>query len=75
MIIELSVKNAEARSFGLYYFVRDFIVSFAAFLGGFLWKISPEINLFTASLAGAAGTLFFLFFGKGIDKLKHSKNI
>lgn len=75
MIMELSVKNAEARSFGLYYFMRDFVVSFAAFLGGFLWKISPEINLFTASIAGAVGTLFFLFFGKGIDKLKHSKSV
>jgi MFS family permease len=72
MIIELSVKNAEARSFGLYYFIRDFIVSFAAFIGGFLWKISPELNLFTASLTGAAGTLFFLFFGKGTDKLKQN---
>ena len=68
MIMELSVKNAEARSFGLYYFVRDFIVSFAAFIGGFLWQISPEFNLFTASVTGAAGTLFFLFFGKGINK-------
>ena len=72
MIMELSVKKAEARSFGLYYFIRDFIVSFAAFFGGLLWKISPEINLFTASLTGVAGTLFFLFFGKGTDKLKQS---
>ena len=68
MIMELSVKNAEARSFGLYYFVRDFIVSFAAFIGGFLWQISPELNLFTASVTGAAGTLFFLFFGRGTYK-------
>jgi len=70
MILELSVKNAEARSFGLYYFIRDFIVSFAAFFGGVLWKISPELNLYTASLTGVAGTLFFLFFGKGTDKLR-----
>lgn len=70
MIVELSVKGAEARSFGLYYFIRDFIVSFAAFLGGFLWKISPELNLFTASITGAAGTLFFLFFGKGAGKVR-----
>jgi len=72
MIMELSVKNAEARSFGLYYFARDFIVSFAAFIGGFLWQISPELNLFTASVTGAAGTLFFLLFGKGIDKASKS---
>ncbi len=69
MIMDLSVKNAEARSFGLYYFVRDFIVSFAAFAGGFLWKISPSVNLFTAAAAGVIGTLFFLFFGRGTDKV------
>jgi len=69
MIMDLSVKNAEARSFGLYYFVRDFIVSFAAFAGGFLWKISPSVNLFTAVSAGVVGTLYFAFFGRGTDKV------
>lgn len=74
MILELSVKNAEARSFGLYYFIRDFIVSFAAFFGGFLWKISPAFNLYSAAAAGAAGTLFFALFGKGADKISKSGN-
>jgi MFS family permease len=69
LILELSVRNAEARSFGLYYFVRDMIVSLAAFSGGLLWNISPEVNLFTAFAAGIAGTLFFAFFGKGTQKL------
>jgi MFS family permease len=69
MILELSVKNAEARSFGLYYFVRDFVVSFAAFVGGFLWKISPAFNLYAAAAAGAAGTLYFAFFGRGTEKI------
>lgn len=70
LILELSVKNAEARSFGLYYFIRDMIVSVAAFSGGLLWSISPEVNLFTAFAAGIAGTLFFVFYGKGTQKLK-----
>ncbi len=74
MIIELSVKNAEARSFGLYYFVRDFVVSFAAFLGGFLWKISPAFNLYTAAATGIAGTLFFVFFGKGTEKITEKES-
>jgi len=69
MIMDLSVKNAEARSFGLYYFVRDIIVSFAAFAGGFLWMIAPSVNLFTAAAAGVIGTLFFVLFGKGTDKV------
>jgi MFS family permease len=65
MIMDLSIKNAEARTFGLYYFIRDFVVSFAAFAGGFLWSISPSVNLFTAAIAGAIGTIFFALFGKG----------
>jgi predicted MFS family arabinose efflux permease len=69
MIMDLSVKNAEARSFGLYYFARDFIVSFAAFAGGFLWNISPSLNLFIASGTGILGTLYFVFFGRGTDKV------
>ncbi len=69
MIMDLSVKNAEARSFGLYYFVRDFVVSFAAFAGGFLWSISPSVNLFAAAAAGIVGTLFFAFFGKGSERV------
>lgn len=72
MILELSVAGAEARSFGLYYFIRDMIVSVAAFMGGFLWKISPELNFFTAFAAGLAGTIYFIFFGKGIEKVKQS---
>jgi len=68
MILDLSVKNAEARTFGLYYFMRDFVVSFAAFLGGFLWKADPSLNLFIAAAAGAAGTIFFIIFGKGSEK-------
>jgi MFS family permease len=68
LILDLSVKNAEARSFGLYYFVRDMIVSLAAFFGGFLWKINPSVNMLTAFAAGIAGTLFFLFWGKGTNR-------
>ena len=68
LIMDLSVVKAEARTFGLYYFIRDFIVAFAAFLGGFLWKLNPSVNLFIAAAAGAAGTLFFAFFGKGTEK-------
>jgi MFS family permease len=74
MILDLSVGNAEARTFGLYYFIRDFIVSFAAFLGGFLWKVDPSLNLFTAAAAGIAGTIFFVFFGRGTDKPRLTEN-
>ena len=72
MILDLSVKDAEALTFGLYYFIRDMIVSVAAFIGGFLWAVSPGLNLFTAAAAGAAGTIYFIFFGRGTERIvKH----
>lgn len=67
LILELSKKGTEARSFGMYYFIRDGIVAFAGFLGGVLWKISPELNLFLAAGFGILGTLYFAFFGRGTD--------
>lgn len=67
MIMDFSGKGIEARSVGLYYFTRDFIVSFAAFAGGFLWKINPSVNFFTASIFGLAGTVYFILFGKGAE--------
>lgn len=70
LILELAVQGAEARSYGLYYFVRDSIVAFAGFLGGVLWKYSPEWNLFAAGTFGIIGTLYFVFFGRGTEKVK-----
>ncbi len=67
IILDLSPKEAKARGFGLYYFVRDFVVSFAAFFGGWLWKQNPVINLFTATAFGVVGTLLFIFYGKGTN--------
>jgi MFS family permease len=68
LILELSIHGAEARSYGLYYFIRDGIVAFAGFLGGVLWKYSPELNLFVAGAFGITGTIYFVFFGRGTDK-------
>ncbi len=67
LILELSKKGTEARSFGMYYFVRDGIVAFAGFLGGVLWKVSPELNLFLATGFGILGTLYFAVYGRGTD--------
>jgi len=44
---------------GAYYLVRDLIVSLAAILGAYLWKISPEINFLGAAAFGVAGSLFY----------------
>jgi MFS family permease len=72
LILELSIIGAEARSYGLYYFIRDGIVAFAGFLGGVLWKYSPELNLFAAGAFGIIGTLYFAFLGKGTQKTVES---
>ena len=68
LITDLCPPESKARTFGLYYFLRDFTVSFAAFLGGLLWMQSPGLNLFSAAFFGMLGTLYFIFFGKGTSR-------
>ena len=64
LIMDLAPEGKKAGMFGAYYLARDVIVSFAAFGGAFLWRVSPATNLITAFCFGAAGTLFFFFFGR-----------
>ena len=64
LIADFCPQHSKARTFGLYYFIRDFTVAFAAFAGGWLWKQSPELNLFASAAFGAAGTVYFVLFGK-----------
>jgi MFS family permease len=68
MIVDLAVPEARARTVGNYYFIRDTIVSIAAFGGGLLWKISPGVNLWTAFAFGIIGTTFFGIWGKGAER-------
>ncbi|MRR31537.1 MFS transporter, partial [bacterium] len=53
--------------FGLYYLLRDVIVSLAAFSAGWLWNISPQVNFLAAFGFGLVGTLFFAIFGKDVQ--------
>lgn len=66
MIMDLAPENQKAAMFGLYYLLRDVIVSLAAFGAGFLWNISPQLNFLVAFGFGLAGTLFFILFGEDI---------
>jgi MFS family permease len=66
MIMDLAPENQKAAMFGLYYLLRDVIVSLAAFGAGFLWNISPQVNFLVAFGFGLAGTLFFILFGEDI---------
>lgn len=65
LILDLAPPESKALSFGTYYFVRDVIVSVAAFGGAFLWQRSPQLNFLVAACFGALGTVFFIFKVKG----------
>ena len=67
LIMDLAPEDRKAATFGLYYLIRDTIVSAAAFGGAFLWLISPQVNFLTAFACGAAGTIFFAFKGQGVS--------
>jgi MFS family permease len=68
LILELSPEGRKAGMFGLYYLVRDLIVSAAAFGGALLWSIRPEVNLLTAFAFGMAGTIWFAWRGKDLER-------
>ncbi len=66
LIMDLSPDSCKAGMFGLYYLIRDIVVSIAAIGGAFLWQISPEVNFSTAFVFGIVGTLGFAVFGRDI---------
>ena len=73
LIAELAPSDRRASVFGLYYLIRDVIVSVAAFGGAFLWEVSPKTNFLTAFAFGVAGTLWFAWRGKDIQP--HGKTV
>jgi MFS family permease len=64
LIMDLAPDSCKAGMFGLYYLIRDVIVSVAAFGGALLWEISPETNFLVAFAFGVLGTLGFAIYGK-----------
>ncbi|MDH3522561.1 MAG: MFS transporter [Acidobacteriota bacterium] len=64
LILELAPDERKAATFGLYYLLRDVVVSVAAFGGALLWRIDPAVNLFTACGCGLVGTLWFAWRGQ-----------
>ncbi len=69
LIMDLAPEDKKAGMFGLYYLVRDVIVSLAAFGGAFLWQVSPAANLLTATGFGLLGTLYFWAFGRDLKSV------
>ena len=66
LIMDLAPETCKAGMFGLYYLIRDVVVSLAAFGGAILWQISPETNLVTAFVFGIIGTAGFAVYGRDI---------
>jgi len=64
LIMDLAPEDCKAAMFGLYYLMRDVVVSLAAFGGAFLWLIGPSANFLAAFSFGIAGTLSFALWGR-----------
>lgn len=67
LIMDLAPEGRKAGMFGLYYLVRDVVVSVAAFGGAFIWNVSPEGNLLLAAGFGILGTIWFAVRGVDLD--------
>jgi len=63
LIMDLAPEDRKAAMFGLYYLLRDVIVSIAAFGGAFLWMIGPTVNFLVAFSCGVLGTIGFALWG------------
>jgi MFS family permease len=74
LIMDLAPEDKKASVFGLYYLIRDVIVSLAAFGGAFLWNISPMVNFLTAFGFGLIGSIYFLIFGRDVSFRKRREN-
>ncbi|MDO8671589.1 MAG: MFS transporter [Dehalococcoidia bacterium] len=68
LIMDLAPENKKAGMFGLYYLIRDVIVSIAAFGGALLWSISPGTNFLAAFGFGVLGTIYFAIWGKNLGE-------
>jgi len=72
LIMDLAPENRKAGMFGLYYLMRDVVVSMAAFGGAILWQISPATNFLAAFLFGVSGTVGFAMAGQDLQSKKRT---
>ena len=68
--MDLAPEGAKANTFGIYYLIRDVVVSIAAFGAAFLWNLSPIVNFLVATGFGVIGTIYFAVYGKDLGKKK-----
>ena len=60
LIIGYCEPERRGQMIGAYYLVRDLIVSTAALVGAYLWKLGPALNFLGAAAFGVAGTIFYV---------------
>jgi MFS family permease len=59
LIIDLARPALRARAVGLYYLCRSLAITPAAFVGGLLWRVAPELPFYLAAAFGVVGVLVF----------------
>lgn len=59
LIVDLAVPALRARTVGLYYLCRSLAIAPAAFVGGLLWRKSPDLPFWIAAVIGFLGTAVF----------------
>jgi MFS family permease len=60
LIIGYCAPERRGQMIGAYYLVRDLVVSTAAILGAWLWKLGPATNFLGAAAFGLCGTIVYL---------------
>lgn len=60
LIIGYCAPERRGQMIGAYYLVRDLLVSTAAILGAWLWKLGPAANFIGAAAFGLCGTVVYL---------------
>ncbi len=68
LIMDLAPEGRKAAMFGLYYLMRDVVVSLPAFGGAFLWQLGPAVNFLTAFAFGVLGAAFFAIWGRDMKE-------
>ncbi|HEU4390158.1 MAG TPA: MFS transporter, partial [Blastocatellia bacterium] len=59
MIVDLADPGRRGRTVGLYYLTRSLSITPAALVGGFLWKVNPDVPFLVACAIGLAGAAVF----------------
>jgi MFS family permease len=75
LIMDLAPEDRKAAMFGLYYMMRDIIVSLAAFGGAFFWLVSPGVNFLVAFGFGVIGTISFALGGQEPKKAEGGRQM